>query len=302
MLFGLGLPETTGLLPLAERADRDGLDLVTVSDHPYLADHLDAYAALGVVLGRTRRVAVAANVTNLPLRPAPMLARTVAALSALSGGRVVLGVGAGGRWADIVRLGAEPRTPAEAVRAMEEGIVVIRALFGGGAPVTFAGEFHRVDGIAPVGLPAPPIWTGANGPKSLAVTGRRADGWIPGHAADWLSRRYRESRPVIDAAATAAGREPADIATIYNFPGRITAAPLRRTRDDAGRWIGGSAEQWAEELTGAVLEHGAGGFILFPADPVSRDDASIERWAGEVAPAVREAVVNWRSTSDSNPG
>ena len=295
--FGLGLPETTALLPLAERAERDGLDLVTVSDHPYLADHLDAYATLGVVLGRTSRIAVAANVTNLPVRPAPMLARTVAALSALSGGRIVLGVGAGGRWPDIVRLGVAPRTPAEAVRAMEEGIVVIRALFGGGPPVTFDGEFHRVDALEPAPMPAPPIWTGANGPKSLAVTGRRADGWIPGHAADWLSRRYAESRPIIDAAAVAAGRDPAGVVTVYNFPGRITAAPARRPRDEHGRWAGGSAQQWVEELTGAVIEHGAAGFILFPAD-----DATIGRWGGEVVPAVREALLKWRSTSDSDPG
>jgi alkanesulfonate monooxygenase SsuD/methylene tetrahydromethanopterin reductase-like flavin-dependent oxidoreductase (luciferase family) len=297
VLFGLGLPETPAMLPLAERADRDGLDLVTVSDHPYLVDHLDAYASLGVLLGRTRRVAVAANVTNLPVRPAPMLARTLAGLSALSGGRVVLGVGAGGRWPDIVRLGVEPRTPAEAVRAMEEGIVLIRSLFGGGPPVTFAGEFHRVDALEPSPLPPPPVWTGANGPKSLAVTGRRADGWIPGHAADWLSRRYRESRPIIDAAATAAGRDPADVATVYNFPGRITATPLPRPRDGSGRWIGGSAAQWAEELTAAVVEHGAAGFILFPPD-----DATVARWSGEVVPAVREALLNWRSTSDSTPG
>jgi len=43
--------------------------------------------------------------------------------------------------------------------------------------------------------PTPPIWTGSVGPRSLAVTGRQADGWIPGHAADWLSDRYRSATP-----------------------------------------------------------------------------------------------------------
>ncbi|WP_432839393.1 LLM class flavin-dependent oxidoreductase [Dactylosporangium sp. CA-092794] len=294
VLFGLGLPETAELLAQAVRADRDGLDLVTVSDHPYLAGRVDAYAALGVVLGATTSVAGAVNVTNLPSRPAPMLARTLAGLSELSGGRVVLGIGAGGRWPDIVKLGVDPLTPAQAVRAMEEGIVVVRALFGGGAPVTFEGEFYRVSELPPALMAAPPIWTGAVGPRSLAATGRRADGWIPGHAADWLSPRYTRSRPVIDAAAAAAGRDPAEVATVYNFPGRITAAPLPGTRDEDGRWIGGSAAQWAEELTGAVVEHGAAGFVLFP-----RDDRTARGWAQEVAPAVREAVLKWRSTSDT---
>ncbi|MER7005956.1 hypothetical protein ABT297_23350 [Dactylosporangium sp. NPDC000555] len=48
-----------------------------------------------------------------------------------------------------------------------------------------------------------------------------------------------------------------------------------------------------DELTAAVLEHSAVGFVLFP-----RDDATIDRWAREVARAVREAVIKWRSTSD----
>jgi alkanesulfonate monooxygenase SsuD/methylene tetrahydromethanopterin reductase-like flavin-dependent oxidoreductase (luciferase family) len=127
------------------------------------------------------------------------------------------------------------------------------------------------------------------GPRSLAVTGRRADGWIPGHAADWLSPRYRESRPIVDEAAAAAGRDPAEVATVFNLPGVITSAPRAAVRDREGRWRGGSPAQWAEELAGAVLEHGASGFVYFPvgAEPV---EAALGRWAQEVVPAVREAV------------
>lgn len=71
-----------------------------------------------------------------------------------------------------------------------------------------------------------------------------ADGWIPGHAADWLSERYRTSRPVIDEAGAAVGRDPREIRTIFNFPGRISDHPLPATRDDDGAWIGGPADQW----------------------------------------------------------
>ncbi|GIM89879.1 hypothetical protein Ato02nite_016720 [Paractinoplanes toevensis] len=66
---------------MAQQADQDGLDLISLSDHPYLGERLDAYAAIALILGRTSRLSGFANVTNLPLRPAPMLARTVTTLS-----------------------------------------------------------------------------------------------------------------------------------------------------------------------------------------------------------------------------
>jgi alkanesulfonate monooxygenase SsuD/methylene tetrahydromethanopterin reductase-like flavin-dependent oxidoreductase (luciferase family) len=147
-----------------------------------------------------------------------------------------------------------------------------------------------VDEIEPAPVAAPPVWTGSVGRRSLAATGRVADGWIPGHAADWLSERYRTSRPVIDAAAAAVDRDPSEIRTVFNLPGRITDRPLPATRDRDGRWIGGSAGQWADELTAAVLEHGAAGFTLFSPGGGTQDLASVARWGQEIALAVREAV------------
>jgi hypothetical protein len=106
---------------------------------------------------------------------------------------------------------------------------------------------------------------------------------------DWLSARYRESRPLIDEAAVEAGRAPAEVANIFNFGGRITPEPLAKNRDDDGRWIGGSAQQWIEEMTSAVLEHGAGGFIYRSTDATPAPVA-VTRFAQEIVPAVREAV------------
>ncbi|MEV4580938.1 LLM class flavin-dependent oxidoreductase [Nonomuraea jabiensis] len=298
VIFGFGahsgVDEAPDLLRMAQQADRDGLDLLSLSDHPYIGRRLDAYAALGFILGRTQHIAGLVNVTNLPTRPAPMLARTVTSLSALSQGRVVLGMGAGGLWDRIADMGVPRLSPGAAVDAFEEAIVLVKKLSGGGPPVTYEGRHYQVHRIEPAPVAAPPVWTGSNGAKSLAATGRVADGWLPGHAADWLSQRYRTSRPIIDEAAAAAGRDPREIRTIYNFPGRITDRPLPATRDGDGRWIGGSVGQWIEELTGAVLEHDASGFILFSAEQGAADLVTLGRWAAEIVPAVREAIKDSR--------
>jgi alkanesulfonate monooxygenase SsuD/methylene tetrahydromethanopterin reductase-like flavin-dependent oxidoreductase (luciferase family) len=295
--FGAGLgawngadaASAAGSARLAAQADRDGLDLFTVADHPYFGEKLDAYALLSFLLGRTGQIAGAVTVTCLPARPAPVLARTITSLSALSEGRIVLGIGAGAIWDMIVNLGVPRLDRGAAVRAMEEAITLIRALSGGGGPVTFDGEFYPVSGLDPAGAAAPPVWTGSVGPKSLAVTGRAAYGWVVPMASDWHSTLYRQSRPRIDEAAAAAGRDPAEIADVYNFGGRITAEPLAATRGDDGRWIGGSAKQWVEELTAAVLEHRASGFIYRSTDDTPAAEA-LARWAREIVPAVREAI------------
>ena len=107
--FGIGLEngvhQVREMLGHARLADDAGLDVVSLSDHPYFAERLDAYAALGFVLGATSNIAGAVIMTNLLSRPAPILARTVTGLSTISGGRVVLGMGAGGMWEEIVALG-----------------------------------------------------------------------------------------------------------------------------------------------------------------------------------------------------
>ena len=289
--FGYGSPDkvrdVAAILRLAERADRDGLDHVSLSDHPYVADLLDGYAAIAFILGRTERLSAFVNVTNLPLRPAPVLARTASALSALSGGRFVLGLGAGGAWDRITTMGVPELRPAEAVEAFEEAMQLVRSMSDGGRPAPT--KHYPIGDLRPAAVAAPLIWTGSKGPKSLAATGRQADGWIPGHAADWLSDSFRWSRPIIDEAALSVGRKPADVATIYNFPGAITATPVRRTRDAEGRWIGGSPAQWTEELADAILNHNAAGLTLFPrgSDPY---ETQLARWSEEVVPAIRAAI------------
>jgi alkanesulfonate monooxygenase SsuD/methylene tetrahydromethanopterin reductase-like flavin-dependent oxidoreductase (luciferase family) len=294
LLFGIGLEngvdQVSEMLGHARFADEAGLDLVSLSDHPYFSERVDAYAALGFVLGATSNVTGAVIMTNLLSRPAPILSRTVTGMSTLSRGRVILGIGAGGNWDEIVALGAPRLSPAARVRALEEAIILVRALSGGGDPVTFDGEFYQVTDLTPAVAATPPIWVGSLGPKNLAVTGRHADGWIPGHLADWRSRQVAESRPIVDEAAASVGRDPADVGTIYNVSGRLERRPLTETRDDEGRWSGGGVAQWVEELTVAVVEQNAAAFIYLvpPGDSIS--GTALNLWAHEVVPAVREAT------------
>jgi alkanesulfonate monooxygenase SsuD/methylene tetrahydromethanopterin reductase-like flavin-dependent oxidoreductase (luciferase family) len=182
VLFGFGahsgIDDGPDLLRMTQSADRDGLDLFSLSDHPYLGGRLDADAAIGFVLGRTQRLVGFANVTNLPTRPAAMLARSVTSLSALSGGRIVLGLGAGGRWDRIADMGVAPLSPGDAVDAFEEAIALVKALSGGGPAVTHRGRFYRVDQIEPAPVPAPPVWTGSVGRKSRrSLHGSTALAW-----------------------------------------------------------------------------------------------------------------------------
>ncbi len=291
VLFGLGLEpglaDAPGLLADATAGEAARLDLLSISDHPNYADRVDAYAALGMILGATRRISGVVNLTNIGIRSAPLLARTVSGLSALSGRRVILGVGAGSLWDELARLGVRPRSPSESVRAMEETISVVRALTGGGGPVDYDGDFYQLRAADPSPEPTPPIWTGSQGPRSLAVTGRLADGWIPAHAADWRSPLVARSRPLIDEAARAAGRDPSSVVTVYNVGGQITDRAISRPRDEDGRWVGGSPAQWIDELTSAVIDYDAAGLIYLRA---GQPGPQAQRWMHEIVPAVRHNI------------
>ncbi len=294
VLFGLGLEagvdQVREMLGHARLADKAGLDFVSVGDHPYFAERLDAYAAVGFVLGASSNITAAVIMTNLLSRPAPILARTVTGLSAISGGRVILGIGAGGMGEEIVALGVPRLSPGARIRALEEAIIVVRALSGGGEPVTFEGEFYNVTELTPAVAPTPPIWIGSGGPKGLAVTGRHGDGWVPPHAADWRSTLVAESRPIIDEAAASVGRSPTEVGTIYIVSGRISRDSIPATRDDEGRWIGGGVTQWVDELTFAALEHTASAFVYIVRPGETISDTTVNLWAHEVVPAVREAI------------
>jgi alkanesulfonate monooxygenase SsuD/methylene tetrahydromethanopterin reductase-like flavin-dependent oxidoreductase (luciferase family) len=168
---------------LAMVADREGLDLITFQDHPHLPGFLDTWTLMSYAAARTRNVRLAGNVLNLPLRNPAVLARSVASLDLLSGGRAELGLGAGGFWDGIEAMGARRLRPGEAVDALAEAIEIIRQIWdvSAPAPVRLEGRHYRVRGARRGPSPAHrvSIWIGAYRPRMLRLTGRMADGWLP---------------------------------------------------------------------------------------------------------------------------
>src|SRR5690606_7602954 len=171
------------VVALAELSEEVGLDLVTFQDHPYQAAFLDTWTLLSWVAARTERIRLAGNVLNLPLRPPAVLARSVASLDRLSGGRVEPGLGAGGLWDPAGAMGGQRLTPGESVDALSEGIDVIRCLWvtSTRARLVAGGAHHHVDGAKRGPAPAHDveIWVGALKPRMLRLVGAKADGWLP---------------------------------------------------------------------------------------------------------------------------
>jgi alkanesulfonate monooxygenase SsuD/methylene tetrahydromethanopterin reductase-like flavin-dependent oxidoreductase (luciferase family) len=276
---------------LAQLADQVGLDLVTFQDHPYQPAFLDTWTLMSYVAARTQRVRLAGNVLNLPLRGPAVLARSVASLDLLSGGRAELGIGAGGFWDAIEAMGGRRLRPGEAVDALAEALEIIRAVWDTGTRggVRLAGQYYQVSGAKRGPAPAHPIgiWVGAYKPRMLELTGRLADGWLP--SLGYLKPgQLTAGNAAIDRAAAAAGRSPTSVRRLLNISGRFAPA--------AADLLDGPPSHWASQLAELAITEGIGTFILATDDP-----PTISRFAAEVAPAVRELVGAGRRISVGPP-
>jgi len=175
------------LAAVATAADRAGAFYVAVCDHvavPRPADEImsttwyDTIATLGWLAAQTERVHLVSHVYVLPYRHPLQTAKSFLTLDALSGGRAVLGAGAGHLESEFALLGIDH---AGRGRAVEEAVPVIRAAFAEEYP-TVGGPGAEVGvGVAP--RPArpggPPIWIGGSSPAAIRRAAELADGWLP---------------------------------------------------------------------------------------------------------------------------
>lgn len=273
------------LVAQIQAAERGGLELVGIQDHPYQRRFLDTFALIADLLARTTRLRFFPDVANLPMRPPTMLAKAAATLDAMSGGRFELGIGVGSFWDAVDGMGGPRRTPADRLPAFEEAIHIIRAALDVGPErrvVRGPGPHYPVPGYPPGPPPAHrvEIWVGAMAPRMLELIGRLADGWVPGSGVERIAE-FPALTARIDHAAVAAGRDPTAIRRIVNVSGVITDG----ARGD--RPLEGPVDQWIETLAGWGLEHRVDAFIFWPPDTGT---GMIDRFAAEVAPAVQDAI------------
>jgi len=255
-------------------ADQSGLELVGVQDHPYQRRFFDTWTLLAYAAGRTQHVRFVPDVLNLPLRLPTLIAKSVASLDVLSGGRVELGIGAGGFWDAIEAMGGPRRTPKESVDALEEALAIVRGFWSTERSLRFEGQHYQVQGVHPGPPPAHPvgIWLGAYGPRMLRLTGRLADGWLPSLGGHYLSAEDApKGHAAIDQAARAAGRDPERIERVLNVMA-----------------LEGGPGAWPEQLARIASELRFSTLLVGvpDEDPVG----FVRRLGEEIAPRVRELL------------
>ncbi len=176
------LADPRAIVALAESAEAAGWDGLSVWDSLGVsmgAPAVDPFLALAAAASATERLALIASVIALPRRRPQLVAQSAASLDRLSGGRFVLGIGAGGDPGDFAAFG-EPTEMAERLVRFDEAAELVDA-FLRGEKVTHRGRVFTVEGVSvgpePARRPRPPIWVGAlrrGGIRRAA----RWDGWI----------------------------------------------------------------------------------------------------------------------------
>jgi alkanesulfonate monooxygenase SsuD/methylene tetrahydromethanopterin reductase-like flavin-dependent oxidoreductase (luciferase family) len=216
---------------MARAAEEIGLDSVWVGDHLLYRDDgrptrapWEAWSTLAALAAVTRRVEIGPLVAATSFHNPAMLAKKAATVEEISGGRLVLGLGAGWNRAEYDAYGF----PFDhRVSRFEEAFTIIRSLLRQGRS-DFKGTYYRLDdcellprGPRPGG---PPLMVGSEGPRMLAITLPYVDAWNAWFT--WFGNTpdgYRQMRSRIDEACRAADRDPAEVertvALFVAFPG-----------------------------------------------------------------------------------
>ena len=288
---------------IARRVDALGFDSIWTGDH--VSFHHPLYESLTLLasyIGITSRVKLGVGVYLLALRHPTVAAKITSSLDALSGGRLIFGVGVGGENPKEFEACGIPHT--ERGARVTEGIDVVRTLWRD-SPASFKGRFTQFEGVSidpkPVQRPAPPIWVGGRSDAALARAGRQGDGWISYVV---QPERYKQSLAKIEAAASAAGRSLEGFAK-----GHLTFITLGKDYESAERiWVDrlskryaqdfgplakkygiiGTPSQCAEQLQ-RYIEAGCTYFVLDAICDAVDEAGQIETFAAEILPKFRGA-------------
>ncbi len=204
---------------------------------------LDPVLALAHVAGHTDRIGLGTATVCAPFTPPPVLAKAMATLDVLSGGRLTVGVGIGWMPQEYEAAGV----PFERRGArMEEYLRCLDALWTGD-PVEFAGEFYTVPRShvlpRPVQQPRPPVLVGGTADRALRRAGRLAEGWIGSSGQDL--DRIPACVAAVRAGALEAGRDPNAVRVLLRV-----VPDLRDDRPGERRPFQGTHEQVLADLEG----------------------------------------------------
>ena len=239
MRVGVQLPEVERdvrwpeYAAMAAAAEDVGFDSIWLGDHLLYRDEpgergpWDVWTQLAGLAAVTERVQLGPLVACTAFHRPGMLARMAAAVDEISGGRLVVGVGAGWNEVEFRAFGI----PFDhRVSRFEEAFAIIRPLLEG-EHVTFSGRFYRVEDAVLLPKPSrrPPLMVGANGPRMLAATLPHVDAWNTwfthyGNTPEGFEHRNDE----ISTAAERAGRDPAEIARSACVLVRVEDVPAAR--------------------------------------------------------------------------
>jgi probable F420-dependent oxidoreductase len=265
MMYPVPFAGAADILPTALLCERLGFDSVWGNDHMTTQRYVqrefadppnffEPLVTFSYCAARTTRLRFATGVIVLPMRSMPVLAKQVATLDQLSGGRVMLGVGTGAYREEYEALFPDAR----AVRRgtiVEEGMQALRLLFTE-RRATFRGQTVRFEEVEcfpkPVQDPLP-IYAGGNHPEVRRRAGQYAQGWMPAVLSPEEIRRGVED---VHRAAAAAGRDPARIDIAPQF-----AVSIGRTHEEAVRRFRASQLfKHLESLKRSTLREQTGGF------------------------------------------
>jgi alkanesulfonate monooxygenase SsuD/methylene tetrahydromethanopterin reductase-like flavin-dependent oxidoreductase (luciferase family) len=236
---GIQLPEVERVVrwpeirAMAETAERIGLDSVWVGDHLLYRDRgaqpvgpWEAWSQLAALAAITSRVQIGPLVAATSFHNPAMLAAKAAAVDEISGGRLILGLGAG--WnEDEYRAFGFPYD--QRVSRFEEAFTIVRGLLREGR-ADLDGRFYQVKDLPRVPPPArptgPPLLVGSTGPRMLEITLPHVDAWNAWFAHfDNSVEGYLPLRDRVDAACLAVGRDPGEVertlALLVELPGAI---------------------------------------------------------------------------------
>jgi probable F420-dependent oxidoreductase len=215
----------------------------------------DPLVTLAVAAGATSRVRLGTTVLIVPYRNPVVTAKMVSSLDALSGGRVVLGVGAGWLAEESAALGVPF---AERGPMTDEYLAAMRELWTSPAP-SFAGKYTRFSGLKfepkPVQKPHPPIWVGGHGRASLRRAAEIGAAW---HPINRSPAELRAGRAELARLCEARGRAVPPVTSLRNDlcvlrPGRRAGTSVR-----GGSVLVGEPAALVEridELGGCGVEH-----------------------------------------------